>query len=154
MVFMKFFPLSAMLVSAIFCVLSSGCTVVREYTPEQKEVKVSNEEYELARKLVHALVKNDAKTFISLLPEETRAQFTEETFAATRKSVTESVGEPVAFSYMTTLELPALHPQIWKIQFRRKNINETREYTSEILFKVVTGMTNKKEAAIVGFFFI
>jgi hypothetical protein len=76
MVFMKLFPLSAMLVSAIFCVLSSGCTVVREYTPEQKEVKVSNEEYELARKLVHAFVKNDAKTFISLLPEETRYKYT------------------------------------------------------------------------------
>ena len=151
---MKTIQLSALLIGAIFCALSSGCTVIREYTPEKKEVKVQTQEYELARKLVQAFVKNDAKAFIALLPEETQAKFTEEMFAATRKSVTDSVGEPAAFSYVTTLELPALHPQIWKIQFRRKNINETREYTSEILFKVVTGMTNKKEAAIVGFFFI
>ena len=141
-------------VAALFLLIGSGCTVVREYTPDSKAVKAHPLEYEIARKLLHAFVKNDAKTFISLLPEETRKKFTVETFAKTRKSVLESVGEPVSFTYLTTLKLDALHPQIWKVEFRRHNINKTKEFTSEILFKVVTGMASPKEAVITGFHFL
>ena len=145
--------------SVIFCVIAillsgSGCVIVKEYAPEKEAVKVKTQEYELAKKLLQAFIKDDAEKFVSLLPEGTRTKFTVETFRQTRKSVIESVGEPVAYTYITTLELASLHPQIWKVRFRRSNVNNTKEYTSEVLFKVVTGMLNDKEAVITGFHFL
>lgn len=132
----------------------NGCVMVREYTPNAEAIKVHPLEYELARKLLVAFVKDDAKTFVSLLPEETQSKFTEESFRNTRKSVIESAGEPVSFTYLTTLKLGTLNPQVWKVEFRRQNVNRTKEFTSEILFKVVTGMASNKEAVITGFHFL
>ena len=132
----------------------NGCVVVREYAPQKEAVKVSDREYKLARALLQAFVKNDAKTFVSLLPEETQSKFTVDSFAATRKSVIESVGEPIEYSYVTTLELAGLHPQIWKVRFRRYNVNRSKKFDSEVLFKVVTGMADRKEAVITGFHFL
>lgn len=143
-----------MLVGALSMLFFSGCVVVREYAPQQDAVKVSKQEYELARQLLQAFVKNDAKAFVALLPEETQSKFTVKEFASTRKAVIESVGEPAAYSYVTTLKLGALNPQIWKVTFRRSNINNTKEYTSEVIFKVITGMTDKKNAVITGFHFL
>ncbi len=141
---------------SLFSVLAglvlTGCVTVKEYAPQAEKLTVSKEEYELARKLLQAFVKNDADTFVSLLPEETRAKFTADEFAKTRKALVESVGEPIEYGYLTTLELQALHPQIWKVRFKRWNVNRTKEFTSEILFKVVTG-TIKKQAVITGFNF-
>ena len=132
----------------------NGCVVVKEYAPQKEVVEVSKQEYQLARQLLQAFVKNDAKGFVALLPEETRSKFTVDSFASTRKAVLESIGEPAAFSYVTTLELAGLHPQIWKVRFRRQNVNRSKEFYSEVLFKVVTGMADKKEAVITGFQFL
>ena len=107
--------------------LFSGCVVVREYAPPKEAVKVTVPEQELARKLLQAFIKNDAKGFVALLPEETRSKFTVKDFAKTRKAVVESIGEPVAYSYLTTLKMESLHPQIWKVTFRRNNANRTRD---------------------------
>ncbi|MBR7104886.1 MAG: hypothetical protein IKC65_08080 [Lentisphaeria bacterium] len=143
-----------MFCAAVLMLLTSGCVVVREYAPAKETVQVSKEEYTLARELLVAFVKNDGKKFVSLLPEETRSKFTEETFAATRKSVLDSMGEPVSYTYLATLKLEPLHPQLWKVTFRRQNVNRTKEFTSEILFKVVTGKLDKKQAVITGFHFL
>ena len=56
--------------------------------------------------------------------------------------------------YLTTLKLGTLHPQVWKVEFRRYNVNRSQEYTSEVLFKVITGITNTGEAVITGFHFL
>ena len=103
---------------------------------------------------LQAFIKNDADGFVALLPEETRTKFTAKEFAATRKAVLESIGEPVAYSYVTSLKLDKLNPQIWKVTFKRNNVNNTREYTSEVLFKVVTGMESRTKAAIISFHFL
>ena len=145
--------LTVMAITAALAALFSGCTVIREYTPEKAEVaaKLPEPEYELARKLLQAFVKNDAEAFVALLPEETRKNFDVKKFRDTRKSIIDSIGEPISYSYMTTLELNVLHPQIWKVRFRRQNVNKTKEFTSEVLFKVVTGTIDKKEAVVTGF---
>ena len=140
--------------AALLLVLSNGCTVIWEHTPQKEAVKADRKEYELARKLLAAFIKDDASTFVSLLPEETRSKFNEEAFKRTRKSVIDSVGEPIAFTYLTTLKLGTLHPQVWKVEFRRYNVNRSQEYTSEVLFKVITGITNTGEAVITGFHFL
>ncbi|MBQ9775110.1 MAG: hypothetical protein IJW17_03630 [Lentisphaeria bacterium] len=147
----RFFVLSA---AAVLMFVCSGCVVVKEYTPAPKAVKADPREYELARKLLVAFVKDDAGSFVALLPEETRSKFTEDSFRKTRKSVIDSVGEPVSFTYLTTLKLDTLHPQIWKVEFKRYNVNRSKEFTSEVLFKVITGMLDKKEAVITGFHFL
>lgn len=138
----------------LISLFATGCTVIREYPPQKEDFNVKKAEYELGRDLLQAFVKNDAEKFVSLLPEETRTKFTVENFKTTRKSVLESVGEPVSYSYVTALEFPSLTPQIWKVRFRRYNINKTKEYTSEVIFKVITGMINDKEAVITGFHFL
>lgn len=138
-------------ISALF--LFCGCTVIREYAPAE-EIKATEQEYELARQLLQAFIKNDAEGFVALLPEESRTKFTAESFATTRNSILESIGEPVAYTYVTTLKLETLNPQIWKVTFRRNNINKTKEFTSEVLFKVVTGMVDEKTAVITGFHFL
>ena len=140
--------------AVVMLLLSSGCTVIKEYPPQKEKFTVKKQEYELARKLLQAFVKNDAETFVSLFPEEAREKFTVDFFKKTRKAVNESVGEPIAYSYLTSLEFPALTPQIWKVRFRRTNVNNTKEYTSEVIFKVVTGMLNEKEAVIIAFHFL
>lgn len=153
------FRMSVLRVSLLYGILaltafSSGCVVIKEYAPPKESIKATALEYELSRKLLQAFIKNDAKGFIALLPEETRSKYTVKSFQNTRKAVVDSVGEPVAYTYVTTLKLAALNPQIWKVTVRRQNINKTKEYTSEILFKVVTGMTSSKEAIITGFQFL
>ena len=150
--FKKFFL--AMLAGAILLTVSAGCVIIKEYTPEPNAVKINPAEQELARKLLQAFIKDDAKTFVSLLPEETRKKFTVDNFKDTRKAVIESIGEPISYTYMTTLELSSLHPQIWKVRFKRWNVNRTKEFTSEVLFKVITGMTDRKTAVITGFHFL
>ena len=145
----------AFLFSVVSLLLSvSGCVTVQEVAPRADAVKIKPQEYELGRKLVTAFVKNDGKTFVSLLPEETRTKFTVESFEKSRKSIVESVGEPVSFTYLVALELPALTPQIWKIRFRRVNPKNNEEFYSELLFRAVTGMLDKKQAVVTGFQFI
>ena len=145
---------TAILLAAATLLFTTGCTVIREYQPPKETVKVKQQEYELARKMLQAFVKNDAKTFVSLLPEEMRAKFDVKAFNKFRKNVFDSVGEPVSYSYVTSLELASLNPQIWKVRFRRYNVNQTKEYTSEVLFKVITGMVNNKDAVVTGFHFL
>ncbi len=148
----KFFL--AMFAGAVLLTFGNGCVIIKEYAPEANAVKINPAEQELARKLLQAFIKDDAKTFVSLLPEETRKNFTTDNFKQTRKSVIESVGEPISYTYMTTLELSSLHPQIWKVRFKRYNVNRTKEFTSEVLFKVITGMSDRKTAVITGFHFL
>ena len=53
-----------------------------------------------------------------------------------------------------TLELAGIHRQIWKVRFRRVNRKGDTEFTSEVLFKVVTGTDKKKQAVVTTFQFI
>ena len=131
-----------------------GCTVIREVQPRKESLTIKKQEYEIARNLLRAFVSDDGEAFVNLLPEETRTKFTVENFKNTRKAIVESVGEPVSYTYMTSLELPSLTPQIWKVRFRRTNVNKSKEFTSELLFRIITGMVSDKEAVITGFQFL
>ncbi len=140
--------------SAIVLSAVSGCTVIKEYTSPAKEIAtVSPQERELARKLIHAFLTDDAKGFVALLPDEKRTNFTAETFKKTRKAIVDSVGEPISFSFLTSLELPSLTPQIWKVRFKRVN-SRGDEFTSELMFRVITGMIDKKTPVITAFQFL
>ena len=147
--------LGSMFASVMMLVCVSGCIVVKEYAPQpEAKAKINPAEYELGRALLTAFVKNDASGFVGLLPEETRAKFTEESFKKTRESIVKSVGEPVEFTYLTRLELETLTPQIWRVRFRRANLKNTQDFHSELLFRVVTGVERNKKAVVTSFQFL
>ena len=133
---------------------TTGCTTVIEVQKPAQEIKINQLEYELGKALLTAFVTNDAEAFVNLLPEDTRNTFDKEAFAKHRASIVKSVGEPISFHYLTTLELTTLNPQIWKVRFKRTNLKNIEDFTSELLFRVVTGMSKKNEAIITSFQFL
>ena len=131
-----------------------GCvTGVRELPAEARKTEPQGAEYEFCRRLVIAFMKNDAKTFLSGMPEEARQKFNEKQFAASRKSILDSMGEPISFQYVTALELTAFTPHIWKIRFQRTDPRNGKKFTSEALFRIITGKING-EPVLIGFQFL
>ena len=135
-------------------VLAGGCaTGVRELPAEVRKTEPKGTDFEFCRKLVIAFMKNDAKTFLAHVPEEARAKFNEKQFSASRKAIIESMGEPISFQYVTALELTAFTPHIWKIRFQRTDPRNGKKFTSEALFRIITGKINGKPV-LIGFQFL
>lgn len=126
----------------------AGCTVIRELPAEARREQPQGAEFDLCRAQLKAFMSNDAKTFVSNVPEEARRTFNEKYFAASRKSVIESMGEPISFQYVTALELATFTPHIWKIRFKRVNARTGKEFTSELLFKILVGKLDGKPVMI------
>ena len=122
---------------ALACIFS-GCTVINELPPEAAPV-ADDAEYELGRRLLGAFLAGDGEEFVGLLPEEAAERFGVKEFEASRKALVESLGEPISFSYVTDLELPVFTPHIWKVRFRRRDLKSGETFTSEVLFRVITG---------------
>ena len=134
----------------------SACTTIRELptTPADTELsKEQAEEREYSRKLLEAFLKNDASGFIGMLSPEMKEEFGKDKFELSRKVITETLGEPVSFSYVTALEHIAITPYIWKVRFVLKN-KEDKEYYSEALFRVLAGHDTQGDVIIVGFNFL
>ena len=141
-------------VTAAWTGLLAGCaTPIRELSREERKAEPQTEEFAFSRKLVIAFMRNDAKGFLQYLPEEVRDKFDEKKFAASRKSIIESLGEPISFQYVTSLELTAFTPFIWKIRFQRTDPRNGKKFTSEALFRIITGKLNGKPT-LIGFQFL
>ena len=82
-----------------------------------------------------------------------KEEFGKDKFALSRKVITETLGEPVSFSYVTALEHVAITPYIWKVRFVRKN-KEDKEYFTEALFRVLAGHDKEGNVIVVGFNFL
>lgn len=133
---------------------ASGCaTGVTELPAEVRKTEPQGADYQFSRQLVIAFMKNDAKTFLAAMPEEARKKFNEKQFAASRKSILESMGQPISFSYVTALEMTAFTPHVWKIRFERTDPRNGKKFTSEALFRVITGTIDGKPV-LIGFQFI
>lgn len=126
----------------------TGCTTIRELPAEARAAEPRGAEYDLCRTLLTAFLKNDAKTFLAHIPADARERFNETAFNTTRKSVIESMGEPISFQYVTALELTAFTPHIWKIRFKRADARSGKEFTSELLFRIVVGTVDQKPTVI------
>ena len=151
-IFSRFSALAAVLLAGAV----SACTTIRELPPDPADVEMSveqTEEREYSRKLLEAFLKNDASGFISLLSPEMKEEFGKDKFELSRKVITETLGEPVSFSFVTALEHVAITPYIWKVRFVLKN-KEDKEYYSEALFRVLAGHDTKGDVIVVGFNFL
>lgn len=125
--------------------LLCSCTVIRELPSEKINARGGRTgDFLLCRELLTAFVKDDGKRFVELLPESLRSGFNEENFKKFRKAVMESAGEPVSFQYVTALELMTFTPHIWKVRFKRTDLRTGKEYTSEVLFRVIVGWIDRK----------
>ena len=152
MTFSRFSALAAVLLAASV----SACTTIRELPPDPVDAEISVEaqaERDYSRKLLEAFLKDDASKFISLLSPEMKEEFGKDKFALSRKVITETLGEPVSFSFVTALEHVAITPYIWKVRFVRKN-KEDKEYFTEALFRVLAGHDKEGNVIVVGFNFL
>ena len=144
------------LAAALFVLSTTACTTIRELPSDPADLELSSEaaeERDYSRKLLEAFLKNDASGFIALLSPEMKEEFGKDKFELSRKVITETLGEPVSFSYVTTLEHVAITPYIWKVRFVLKN-KENKEYYSEALFRVLAGHDTKGDVIVVGFNFL
>ena len=137
------------------CTLLCGCATdeVQELPMEAGETEPQGEDFEFSRELVIAFMNNDAKSFLAHVPEEAREKFNEKQFAASRKAIIESMGKPISFRYVTALEMTAFTPHIWKIRFQRTDPRNGKKFTSEALFRIITGKING-EPVLIGFQFL
>lgn len=134
----------------------SACTTIRELPAGDADAEISVEskaERDYSRKLLEAFLKNDASGFIAMLSPEMREEFGKDKFELSRKVITEELGKPVSFSYVTALEHVAITPYIWKVRFVRKN-KEDKEYYTEALFRVLAGHDKEGNVIVVGFNFL
>ena len=142
--------------AALLAVSATACTTIRELPSDPADIELSREaaeERDYSRKLLEAFLKNDASGFISLLSPEMKEEFGKDKFELSRKVITETLGQPVSFSYVTALEHVAITPYIWKVRFVLKN-KEDKEYYSEALFRVLAGHDTKGDVIVVGFNFL
>lgn len=144
--------------SGIACALMlvlAGCTVIRELPAAQALPEKASPEMELCRKLLEAFLKDDAGGFVSQLPADTRNSFDVKKFDDTRTYITKTLGQPISYQYLTTLEFVTLSPHIWKIRFERKD-RKGETIRSEALFRIITGQTgqDKKDVSVIGFNFL
>ena len=148
----RFSALAAVLLAASV----SACTTIRELPATDDDAALSVEskaERDYSRKLLEAFLKDDASGFIGMLSPEMREEFGKDKFALSRKVITEELGKPVSFSYVTALEHVAITPYIWKVRFVRKN-KEDKEYFTEALFRVLAGHDKEGNVIVVGFNFL
>ncbi len=144
------------LAAVLLAVSVSACTTINELPPDPADAELSveaQEERDYSRKLLEAFLKNDSSKFISLLSPEMKEEFGKDKFELSRKVITETLGEPVSFSYVTALEHVAITPYIWKVRFVLKN-KEGKEFYSEALFRVLAGHDTKGDVIVVGFNFL
>ena len=154
--FMTFSSRFSALAAVLLAASVSACTTIRELPPDPADAELNEaqaEERDYSRKLLEAFLKDDASKFISLLSPEMKEEFGKDKFALSRKVITETLGEPVSFSYVTALEHVAITPYIWKVRFVLKN-KQDKEYYSEALFRVLAGHDTKGDVIVVGFNFL
>ena len=103
--------------------------------------------------VIRKIVKDDAEGFVARLSPESREKFGVKEFQATRKELIRTMGTPISFRYITTLEFVAVQPHIWKVRFERED-RKGEKFRSETLFRVITGRANDGTILVLGFNFL
>ena len=91
--------------------------------------------------LLDALARNDSTAFVAILPKELRAQFSREEFDNLHDSLGQTLGNPVGFEFMTSLEHPLVNISIWKVRFERRGQQDVT-IRQDTLFRVISKDVN------------
>ena len=131
--------------AASAALLLAGCTFVRELPSEDAVSQRDTPEFELARDMLYAFIRNDADAFVSKMAPKDRERLSPKQFKAFRAEMVENRGEPVSFRYLATLEMPVpFKPHIWAVRMKKTNPQNGKEFHQEILFRVVTARADGK----------
>lgn len=114
---------------------AAGCAAVNPAGPETEAARPSPATNGEA--LLKAFRNNDAAAFLAALPAELHEQFGQKEFEGARRSIGESLGEPVSYEYLATLEHPLLTVSLWKVRFERKD-SEGKTVHQEAVFRVIS----------------
>lgn len=144
----KVVPVVLLLLAGVGC--TSDISRSQDEISKKKQTQLSPQEN--GRALLQAFLDNNSRVFVSDLPDELQKQFGEKEFIGARKSIIETLGEPVSFSYLSTLENPAFIISLWKVRFSRKN-NEGETISHEAVFRVISG-EGKEKFQVVSFNFL
>ncbi|MPM82598.1 hypothetical protein SDC9_129659 [bioreactor metagenome] len=122
----------------------AGCaSVALEETDRPAEAAVRPAVQENGAGLLRAFQANDAAAFTAELPPELRERFGRKEFDAARRSIGDTLGEPVAYEYLTTLENPLLTVSLWKVRFERKGA-DGKPIRQEGVFRVISAAEDGK----------
>ena len=144
-----------LLVASAAAMFITGCQTaptVNELPPAKAFNGPMTAEMKLCREMVVAFVRNDAEIFNRQFTTSLK-HFDKKTFERTRKEVIKTLGEPVSFQYLTTLEFAAFKPHFWKIRFRRTDRNG-KEIFSESLLRIITGISHEMQVVVLAFNFV
>ena len=132
--------------AALGAALLTGCTCVRELPPKEvTEEERRTPEYELAKEMLLAYIRNDASGFVRRMSPKNTELLNPERFRKFRAEMVASRGEPVSFRYLTTLEMPVpFKPQLWAVRMKKTNPQNGKEFHQEILFRVVIARADGK----------
>ncbi len=133
-------------------VLGAGCAVTQETDAKPAAAAGQVQSDEHARKMLEAFLKNDAKTFVRVLPKELQKEFGTKEFENARASLTETLGRPISYQFDTTLEHPLLNVSVWKVRFERRG-SEGETIRQEVLFRVISGVLDG-QSRIISFNFL
>ena len=146
------------LLIALFSILFlAGCkTTIQELPATVVAQEATTQSHKICRNLLVALMANDADKFTSYLSPDARENFNRDDFKRSLESVTKTLGTPVSFSYLTTLDFPILVPHIWKIRFVKelKKDDKIQKVYSEALFRIITGRSTDNSIFVIGFNFL
>lgn len=146
------------LIIALFTILFiTGCqTVVKELPATVVAQEATTQSHKICRNLLVALMENNADKFTSYLSPDARENFNAEEFKRSLESVTKTLGTPISFTYLTTLDFPILVPHIWKIRFckKLKKDDKIQNVYSEALFRIITGRSTDNSIFVIGFNFL
>ncbi|MCQ2380233.1 MAG: hypothetical protein MJ025_04850 [Victivallaceae bacterium] len=138
--------ISSRFVLAALCsaMLLAGCTVIRELPSDFRIPEQNNDEYVLAAKILDSMLRGDYDLFRKSVPDNISSKFTKETFEESRKRVTDQLGTPVSYRYLTKLEMPTFSPFVWAVRFERYDLKMENTFHSEVLFRVITAKLDGK----------
>lgn len=142
--------LVARILAALLLSAAAGCAAVNPAGPETEAARPSVATNGEA--LLKAFRSNDATAFLAALPLELRGQFGQKEFEGARRSIGESLGEPVSYEYLATLEHPLLTVSLWKVRFERKD-SEGKTVHQEAVFRVISA-AEKDGFRVVSFNFL
>lgn len=114
-------------------------------TMQARRLRITQESKELGEKLLKKYQANDAKGFSALLSADVRKHFGVKEFEATRKSISDTMGNIQTIEYLTKLQAPGYESHLWKVTFRREGVRaKDKEYDQETLFRILTSDLNGK----------
>lgn len=113
----------------------AGCATAPEPYCEVSD-EAQSEAVQKCSRLLNAFIANDEKAFEAQLPAEMQKTFTAAEFKASRLSLAESLGTPLAAVFLDRLKNPVFVILVYKVDFQKVTA-ENQKIEQQALFRAV-----------------